>query len=723
MKAYLFNQNSKIVWCWLLCCWTLIMLSGCNGGGSNTTTPVNPNSNPLTISLDSGSGGISAGENNVSLMPLIVLKFSQPMDISSINAQTITLTSDGNNQANTLNSVQLGAFTANSNGSEFSVQPQNNLNPNLSYRLTISDLVVSSTGIRPESAISFTFTTGNVAAPTVAILSPTNDESDVSLNPLIQLKFSESVSNVTTNTISLLDSSESSLVAIESITVGANNSYSLMLAESLLQLHNYTVRVGSGVANQFGINLVAQSFSFTTGKFSHPQALLLSPSNGSTNVGLSPIITLQFSEAVQNVSLATLELHESSCSGQAVQMSAITQESANIYQFSSQNALNLGQTYCLTLSPQISDEYGNSVVESNFYFVTQSAIWQNTNGNVQVSGGIFNSSIVYNPQTKQPYLAVIDRNHEASVFRYQDSQWLTVGAAGVGGESADDVSLAINPQGGQLYLTYQSRASSTFRVMEFNGSSWQQLGDQSIFSSLVSDSDSGIPFAISKTGIPYLAFIESTLGMKTTVLGYINSQWQVIGSRGFSDGWPPIVGIALNINQNNQPEIAYQSYDSGNAVMMEFDGVAWNYLGNSIPLTNDFGPMRMIINPLNNSPVIMTYGRSNYGVSLYTLVGNTWQQLGSNSELPSNVATYSNLVYNQAGTLFFAYTTFSNNIPSVMEYTGGHWQTLPATLTTPLSGINTYLAINPITDLPTIAYQEGSWDFSQELISNYISVK
>ncbi len=709
---------------WLLS--LIMLLAACGGGGSAsnaTPTPVNPNSNPLTVSLDSGSGGISAGESQVSLMPIIVLKFSQPMDVSSINTQTITLTSENNNQANTLNPIQLGTFTANSNSNEFSTQPQSYLNPNSSYRLTISDLVVSSSGNRPETTVSFTFTTGSVAAPTVAMITPVNNESNVSLTPLIQLRFSESVNNVTTGNISLIDNSDGLPLAIESITTANNNNYSLILVESLVQLHTYTLNVESGIVNQYNINLLAQSFSFTTGKFSHPQALLLSPPNGSSNVGLTPTIQLQFSESVQNVSPATLKLHESSCGGQLVALSAITQESTNIYQLALQSSLNLGQSYCLTLSPQIRDDYGNSVAESSFYFVTQSAIWQNTNGNVPVSGGFFNSSIVYNPQTKQPYLAVIDRNHEASVFRYQDSQWLTVGTTGIGGESADDVSLAFNPQNNQLYLTYVSRASSIFRVMVFNGSSWQQLGDQSIFSTLSSDDGSGIPFAISNSGVPYLAFSENTPGLKLTVLGYINSQWQVIGVRGFSSG-TSLYGMALTTNSmNNQPEIAYRDYDSNNAVMMTFDGTMWNYSGNTIPLTDDYGPMRMIINPLNNSPVIMTYGRSNYGVSLYTLVGNTWQQLGSNSELPSNVATYSNLVYNQAGTLFFAYTTFSNNIPSVMEYTGGHWQTLPATPTTPLSGINTYLAINPITDLPTIAYQEGSWDFSQELISNYISVK
>jgi len=62
------------------------------------------NSAQIIVGLNSDNGGVSNGESNVSLYPMIVLSFSTPMNPATINAQTVFLsTSESLNAQKNIN--------------------------------------------------------------------------------------------------------------------------------------------------------------------------------------------------------------------------------------------------------------------------------------------------------------------------------------------------------------------------------------------------------------------------------------------------------------------------------------------------------------------------------------------------------------------------------------------------------------------------------------------
>ena len=701
-----------------------LIIVSCGGGAESSnahSTPITP----LTIVLDSNSGGISDGESNVSLIPSIVLSFNQEMLPASINHQTITLqTTPKNNSLNTKNTfIALGEFTASNNNTLFTVSPLNHLSTDTTYVITVSKLVASQNGEHPQAGASFSFTTGSVAAPTVVILNPSNHESNVNLTPLIQFQFSESVANVNPTTVKLITTIESTQVQIESIVAGANNTYTLNLNESLSQLTQYNLILESSIHAAFDIPLAQTQFNFTTGKFSQPTAMLINPNNGATNVNVNTIIQVQFSESVNNVTTATLQLHIESSDGTTIPTQNINNIGNDVYQLTPIEALELGKNYYITASAQISDDYGHSLNSTTFHFTSVFATWQTVGQTIPVGRpwGVNDDSLAFNPLTGQPYVAFVDYNNQAkiTVMKYDNQQWVVVGNSGFSAESANFVALKFNPQNNQPNIFYQTSNEYQARVMTFDGVNWSLLGDQSTFDH-IGISAGGAPFDISKSGIPYVALEESTMGFKITTMGYINSTWQVIGSRGFTVE-NPTTGVALTVNpQTGLPYLAYQPFDTSNSVIvMAYDGSAWNNVGASgqIMPNSNFGHISLSFNPLTNDPYIATLGGAQYSSTLMISYfnGTNWLPLGDPASLPTSVMLYSNLVFSSTGKPYIAYSAYENSNTLVIKYKDGVWSTLDASID--WRG-DMSLAINPNTNLPTLFISDSG---TTSRVTNYLT--
>jgi hypothetical protein len=84
--------------------------------------------------------------------------------------------------------------------------------------------------------------------------------------------------------------------------------------------------------------------------------------------------------------------------------------------------------------------------------------------------------------------------------------------------------------------------------------------------------------ACDTSGVPYVAYTDIANDGKATVMTFNGTQWQVVGTAGFSGDWASQPSLA--IDASNKPYVAYTDIASGErATVMKFDGSAWQPVG------------------------------------------------------------------------------------------------------------------------------------------------
>lgn len=135
------------------------IITSCSNGTCNTNNPAPT----ASVDLDSNNGGISNGESNVALTPTIVLQFSVPMDPSTVNAQTITLSTNvltGNKLTDSgSQNIPITTIIASANNTIFTFSSESPLLPSQKYYVNVTN-VLTTTGL-PVTG-TFYFTTGSV---------------------------------------------------------------------------------------------------------------------------------------------------------------------------------------------------------------------------------------------------------------------------------------------------------------------------------------------------------------------------------------------------------------------------------------------------------------------------------------------------------------------------------------------------------------------------------
>jgi hypothetical protein len=259
-----------------------INLVSCNGGHclsssskpspSPTPTPtitITPNPSPTAaptpeptpgvVILDTNDGSIANNATNVSLTPAIVLRFPYPMVPSSINNDTIIVSSS----ANGANPVTLTAFTSSQDNTQFHFSSASKLATNTLYYIIVKNTTATD-GVTENA--NFSFTTGTVSTPSVSLVTPINNAIGVWNTTTIQINFSQNVTGVNTNNVELhLGSSSGPTVAISSITANAESAlYTITPASPLEYLTTYYLTLNSGITSSAGDALNPTTFQFTT---------------------------------------------------------------------------------------------------------------------------------------------------------------------------------------------------------------------------------------------------------------------------------------------------------------------------------------------------------------------------------------------------------------------------------------------------------------------------
>lgn len=231
------------------------------------------------------------GSVNMPTKPMILMDFSETVQ----NVNTSNLTLREGSKTGTI--VVVNTITPAANN-RYTFTPTVALKDKTKY------FVVASNGITDLQAnkmieSSFSFTTGDFTAPSVSILYPGNNETNVLTSAAVKIKFSESVTNVTTNTVSIRPGSITGTpIAIESIVAQNDNTYTIIPADGALKTSiRYYVTFGT-IQDLSKNNLISSQFSFTTAPPA-VQKITFSPVKATAGLGFNLVMNTTVIESVQ----------------------------------------------------------------------------------------------------------------------------------------------------------------------------------------------------------------------------------------------------------------------------------------------------------------------------------------------------------------------------------------------------------------------------------------
>jgi len=175
-----------------------------------------------------------------------------------------------------------------------------------------------------------------------------------------------------------------------------------------------------------------------------------------------------------------------------------------------------------------------------------------------------------------PYVAFGEGayDYEASVNKYDGSNWVYVGNAAFSGTSVIDMRLVIDKTNGIPYVSFNSEPG-IIAVKKFNGTSWEQVGS-------IDPSHTGFLLIAPELQIynstPYIAYLDSYYTNKITVKKYVTGNWVPVGAEHFSNSvWRSNVALDGTIplsfridSHDGTPYVAYRNSVTNKANVMKY---------------------------------------------------------------------------------------------------------------------------------------------------------
>ncbi|KIA89901.1 T9SS type A sorting domain-containing protein [Kaistella jeonii] len=237
----------------------------------------------------------------------------------------------------------------------------------------------------------------------------------------------------------------------------------------------------------------------------------------------------------------------------------------------------------------------------------------------QPSYGVADYSKLKHDNNNVPYVAFSDglMNKKITVRRFINNKWETVGIPGFSGAAVTFISLEFDSNNNP-YVSYKD---NTIIVKKFDGVDWITVGNTSSYTSY--------PFDLKiKSNIPYIAFLNSTNGNKTSLKKYSGSNWEQLGNDGFSEG--SASSISLDFDNANTPFVGYtDGLYSNKGSVKSFDGSSWNYLGNRSFTNGIASSVKIKFNKNNELCFLYKDGAVNNKATLLKFSAGNWNTIGN----------------------------------------------------------------------------------------------
>ena len=259
--------------------------------------------NPTVVSVTPPDGTVDVGIN-----ASIRVQLSEPINPLTVDEATILVT-DGN--------AAVVACTINfsNNDQNVSIVPHSPLAANGEYSVTVDGVQdLAGNAVIPQTT---QFTTGpdaDLREPSLIRTNPTHATTDVPVNVVISLEFTERLDPVTVTSESFLvrDNVTSQAVAGSLSFSPDGRTVNFVPDTALVMDRSHSVFVGNrGILDITGNLLRIGSFSFTTGSeedTTAPQVVGISPSDGSVDVPINVIVFIDFDEPINILSLSQITL-------------------------------------------------------------------------------------------------------------------------------------------------------------------------------------------------------------------------------------------------------------------------------------------------------------------------------------------------------------------------------------------------------------------------------
>jgi YD repeat-containing protein len=306
------------------------------------------------------------GLTNVSVNTAITVQFSKPVDLTTVNSISLSLTE-----------IVSGIPVSGTLSSEFGdrlviFRPNSNLIPNTTYSLSITTAIKSADGIPLDQAFSGSFTTAGLAdtVPPGVTVVPQNGSTGVPVNARVVFGFSEPMNPLTINS-SAVTITNNGVSVSGNITLNEQNSVatfspgSSFLPNSVVNVtlsHKVTDLAGNPIVGSSGPGTDFMS-SFSTANAADslpPQVLSINPPNGGTGIDINATISVTFSEPVNPITVNNASFVVSVAGTPYTGLISFSGQNT-VVTFTPDQTLPTSSVVTVTLSAGISDVAGNGM--------------------------------------------------------------------------------------------------------------------------------------------------------------------------------------------------------------------------------------------------------------------------------------------------------------------------------------------------------------------------
>lgn len=237
----------------------------------------------------------SDGAVGIPLDQIVTVTFNEPMDPATIQPDAFSLEGTAPAGARVAEEVE-GVMSYNAQDYTLTFQPVAPLNPDFIYTGTVGTQVKNLTGSALQVDYVWSFETGDSVSPIVLSTDPEDGEEQVFLNKTISATFNMPMGSSLSSTSFVVSQGDATLdgnVTTDGSTVSFDP------ADDLQDGLVYTASITTEAASASGTFLAeAYEWSFSTGTLIAPTVLETTPADGASNVELTQVITIEFSEAM-----------------------------------------------------------------------------------------------------------------------------------------------------------------------------------------------------------------------------------------------------------------------------------------------------------------------------------------------------------------------------------------------------------------------------------------
>jgi hypothetical protein len=320
-----------------------------------------------------GAGNVSSTAPNISIT------FSEPLDATTVNNNTVTLrlSSSGAFVPGTV------AYVAATRTATFT--PASALSQGVNYTVTAASSITDVAGNALGADFQFTFTTGDTSAPFLILATPANLTTNVATNTTVKAAFNEAMNPATINTTTftvraggLNGALVPGTVVYDVPTATATFTPTSALAASTAYVVTVTTGAKDLASNALAASTVPNPWTFTTAAPADntaPTVTGVNPSNGTNNVNVATDVLITFSEAMDQATINNTNITVKNTATNSLVSGVVTYNPATfVATFNPDVSLAQGTGYTVTVSTAVKDVAGNALAaQFTSTFTTQPA--------------------------------------------------------------------------------------------------------------------------------------------------------------------------------------------------------------------------------------------------------------------------------------------------------------------------------------------------------------